>query len=113
MAYQSPDKKAFTLIELIVSITLFSLLMISAFGIFPYVTGTIKKLWNEHSLLKESINFKEELTFNNKDVAFYDYNTISSVIPTQYDFENTYRKNLNDIITNVIMNNYSYIFYFC
>jgi len=99
--------KAFTLIELVVSITLFTILMGASFWIFPYVTWTIKKLGNEHFLLRESINFKEELTFNNKNVAFYSYSDINSITTTQYDFENMYRNNINNLISNTLVDKYA------
>lgn len=99
-------KNAFTFIELIVSITIFTILMWVAFWIFPFITWTIKKLWNEHSLLKDSIKIKEELTFNNKDIAFYSYTEIDSIINTQYDFENMFRKNIKELIINGITDKY-------
>ena len=101
------NTKAFTFIELIISITIFTILMWIAFWIFPFITWTIKKLWNEHSLLKSSIKIKEELIFNNKNIAFYSYSTINSLVQTQYGFENTYRKNIKEIIINTLKDSYS------
>jgi len=98
--------KWFTLVELVVSITIFTIILWTAYAQFPYLMGSIKKIWNEKVLLNESINFKEELLFNNKLIAFYTYKSIQDWLKTQYDMENIFRKNIKEIIENVIENKY-------
>jgi len=100
------NNKAFTLIELVVSITIFSIIISTAFAQFPYLMVNIKKVWNEKFIINESIKLKEEFLISNKSLSFYTYKSLVDLNDTQYDFENKYRKNLRDVIENVIRDEY-------
>jgi len=99
-------KQWFTLIELLVSIIIFTIIMVTSFAQFPYLMAVIKKVWNEKIILDESIKLKEELLFKNKSIAFYTYNSLYEQLETQYDLENKFRKNVRNIIWEVIENKY-------
>jgi len=62
------NSKAFTLVELVISITIFSIIFISAFSVFPYVMSSIKKISNQSLIINESTSLKEELNFSDKSI---------------------------------------------
>lgn len=97
----------FTLVELIVSLTIFSMIILIAFNQFPYLVKSIKKANNQKQTIEQSISLKEEFQRGWNYIAFYDYQTLNEQIQSEYDFENRFRRNIKDLIEDSIDSIYS------
>ena len=96
------DKRGFTLIELIVTITIYMSLFIWAFYLVWIITQHVERNKTIIDLNRFILQDKEFSDITRKNVAFYSYEDLVTNKQTGYWFEDGFRKDIKELINNTM-----------
>lgn len=93
------NKKWFTLIEIIITITTLTVLFLLCFWLIMFINENNERN-KSHLTLQDKLNELKDEFYNKKwlSIAFYDYEQLNNWINTSYELENKFRKDLKYVI---------------